>query len=153
MRQNAPSSAHPERLDHIGIVTNDMDAARDLYERVVGLRVTHEEILSTSGLHTVMLESDGLRIELLCPVREDTAVARFLERRGPGLHHLALRVADIHLESERMAACGLEPLSAEPEAGVGGSRTLFFHPKSSQGVLLELVAPSSEPEGTDNVLA
>jgi methylmalonyl-CoA epimerase len=150
MRRNSPSPASLERLDHVGIVTDDMDAARTLYERVVGLQVTHEEILSASGLHALMLESGGLRIELLSPIRDDTTIARFLERRGPGIHHLALRVADVQLESQRMVQCGLEPLSPEPEIGMGGTRTIFFHPKSSQGVLLELVEPPSEPGRTDD---
>ena len=134
-------------LDHIGIVTTDPDAALALHRDLLGMTVLHDEPLPRPGLRAILLGLGTTRVELLVPQRAETPVTRFLERRGPGIHHLAYLVPDITGATARLVSAGLEPLSPAPEVGLGGTLTLFFHPRSTGGVLIELVGRPPATEG------
>jgi methylmalonyl-CoA/ethylmalonyl-CoA epimerase len=134
-------------LDHIGIVTTDPDAALALHRDLLGMTVLHDEPLPRPGLRAILLGLGSTRVELLVPQRDETPVTRFLDKRGPGIHHLAYLVPDIAAATARLVAAGLEPLSPEPEVGLGGTLTLFFHPRSTGGVLIELVGRPPAAEG------
>ena len=134
-------------LDHIGIVTTDPDAALALHRDLLGMTVLRDEQLPRPGLRAILLGLGTTRVELLVPQRDETPVARFLERRGPGIHHLAYLAPDLDEATARLVAAGLEPLTPAPEAGLGGTLTLFFHPRSTGGVLVELVARPPAAEG------
>lgn len=133
-------------LDHIGIVTTDVAASVALHRGQLGMTLLREERLERPGLEAILLGLGSTRIELLAPFRKDTPVGSFLERRGPGLHHLAFRVDRMPDAVARLVAYGLEPLTAEPEPGLGGTSTIFFHPRSANGILIELVTPATDAE-------
>lgn len=127
-------------LDHVGVAVSDLEEALRLHVGTLGMQQRSREVMERSGLEIVILvgvEGDSF-IEVLAPTRDDDPVARFLRRHGPGLHHLAYRVGD--LERAVALACerGLEMVSGI-ETGVGNSRTVFFHPRSTGSVLIELV--------------
>ena len=128
------------QLHHVGIVTDDREAAICLYERAFGARFTHREFLEDQGVDVALARlPDGGEIELLTPVRPDSGVARFLATRGPGLHHTAYAVADLAAARVHCRAHGLELIDAEPRLGAGGLRVAFLHPRGTGHVLIELV--------------
>jgi len=148
----APSSA-PEnvtsldigllRIDHVGIAVPDLDAAKVFYAETFGLRVVHEETNEEQGVREAMLAvGDGPRLQLLAPARPDSAIAKFLDRSGPGLQQLAYTVADVEAASAALRARGLRLLYDTPRRGTAGSRINFVHPKDAGGVLVELVEPA-----------
>jgi len=128
------------RLDHIGIAVRDLEGARAGYRRL-GLEEVAREELPDEGVELVVFRLGGARIELLKPLGEGP-LARFLERRGEGLHHLALAVADIDEELRRLREAGVRLVDERPRRGFGGSRIAFIHPKGMGGVLIELVERS-----------
>lgn len=137
-------------LDHIGIVTTDPDAALALPRDLLGMTVLRDEPLPQPGLRAILLGLGSTRVELLVPQREETPVTRFLEKRGPGIHHLAYLVPDIAGATDLLVAAGHAPLSPAPEVGLGGTLTQFFHPRSTGGVLIELVGrPPAAGEAPD----
>jgi methylmalonyl-CoA epimerase len=125
-------------IDHLGIAVRSIAAARGFYE-ALGLAVAHEEEVEHEGVRTAMLPIGESRIELLEPLREDSPVAKFLARRGEGLHHVAVRVKDIAAAREELLGRGVQLISQEIRRGAGGHLYLFVHPKSAGGVLVELV--------------
>lgn len=131
-------------LDHIGIVTTDPEASLAVHRDLLGMTVVHDQQLPRPGLRAILLDLAGTRVELLVPERAETPVTRFLEKRGPGIHHLAYRVGDLADAIGRLVAAGMEPLTPAPEVGLGGTLTIFFHPRSTQGVLIELVGAPPE---------
>ncbi len=126
-----------ERIDHVGIAVRSLEEARRTYE-ALGLRVEAIEEVPQEGVRVAMIVCGESRIELLEPTRPDSPIARFLEKRGPGLHHLCLRSDDVRGDDRRLRAGGLELLRPEPTRGAGGCWVQFVHPKSAGGVLLEL---------------
>jgi len=132
------------RLDHIGVAVADLDAALVLYERDYELTLVHREVVDEQGVEAVLLDVGENHVELLAPLAPDTPVGTFLAKRGPGLHHVAYQTPDIEGELARMAAAGMQLIDAEPRAGIRGSRVAFLHPKSSGGVLTELVQPAED---------
>jgi len=124
-------------LDHLGIAVNGLEQAIAFYERI-GLQVAHRETVAGEKVHVAMLPAGDSRIELLEPSSPDSAVAKYLEKRGPGLHHVALRVPDLNAAVERLRASGARLLN-EPRQGAGGRLYVFVHPASTGGVLLELI--------------
>ncbi len=132
-----------ERIDHIGIAVASIDEARKLYE-TLGLRVEAIEEVPAEGVRVALIPCGESSIELLEPTREDSPVARFLERRGPGIHHMCLGTGDVKEDDARLRAAGLDVLRDQPTRGAGGCWVQFVHPKSAGGVLLEL---SERPEG------
>jgi methylmalonyl-CoA/ethylmalonyl-CoA epimerase len=124
-------------IDHVGIAVTSIEEARKIYE-ALGLAVEAVEEVPQEGVRVALIPCGESRIELLEPTREDSPIARFLERRGPGLHHLCLATDDIRADDQRLRDSGHQVLRPEPTRGAGGCWVQFVHPKSAGGVLLEL---------------
>lgn len=133
----------PPALDHLGIAVRDLDAACRLYASL-GLESEGREVVAHEQVEVAMLPLASGRIELLCPTSAAGSVARFLERRGEGLHHVALRVPDLPAAIARVKAGGLKLVKDDIQTGAGGHRYVFVHPASSGGVLFELVEDSAK---------
>jgi methylmalonyl-CoA/ethylmalonyl-CoA epimerase len=127
------------RLDHIGVAVADLDEAIELYSERFGMPVQHRETVEEQGVEAVLLGVGESHVELLRPLGPDTAVGKFLGRSGPGLHHVAYATADIESALERVRAAGLQAIDERPRRGIRGTRVAFLHPKSTGGVLTELV--------------
>ena len=132
------------RIDHIGVAVEDLDDAIALYEQRLGMPLQHRETVEEQGIEAVLLGVGESHVELLRPLRPDTAVGRFLRRSGPGLHHVAYGTDDIDSALESVRGAGLRLIDEQPRIGIRGSRVAFLHPKSTGGVLTELV---EAPEG------
>jgi methylmalonyl-CoA/ethylmalonyl-CoA epimerase len=134
------------RIDHVGVAVPDMDAALTFYADTFGLRPVHEETNAEQGVREAMLavgpDADGPRIQLLAPISPDSAIARFLDRNGPGLQQLAYTVSDVEQAGAALRARGLRLLYDTPRRGTAGSLINFVHPKDAGGVLVELVQPA-----------
>ena len=126
-----------EGIEHVGIAVRSIDEARKLYE-AMGLRVEAIEEVPHEGVRVALIPCGGSRIELLEPTAEDSPIAKFLEKRGPGLHHLCLASDDVRGDDATLRAEGFQVLRPEPTRGAGGCWVQFVHPKSAGGVLLEL---------------
>lgn len=129
-------------IDHVGIAVEDIDAALPLYRDRLGMAEQHRETVEEQGVHAALLEIGDAHVELIAPIGPDGAVARFVERNGPGLHHVAYRTTDIDAELERLRAAGIRLIDEEPRTGIRNSRVAFAHPKSTGGVLTEIVQPA-----------
>jgi methylmalonyl-CoA epimerase len=127
------------RIDHIGVAVEDLDDAVALYSERFEMPVQHRETVEEQGVEAVLLGVGESHVELLRPLGPETAVGRFLERSGPGLHHVAYATADIESALEQARAEGLRLIDERPRTGIRGSRVAFLHPKSTGGVLTELV--------------
>lgn len=129
-------------LDHVGIAVPDLDAAIAWYRDTFGMVAVHEEVNEEQGVREAMLSvgrDGGALVQLLAPLRPDSAVARFLDRSGPGVQQVAYRVDEIGAVCEQLRSRGLRLLYDTPQRGTGGSRINFIHPKDAGGVLVELV--------------
>jgi methylmalonyl-CoA/ethylmalonyl-CoA epimerase len=130
-------------IDHVGVAVPDLDAAIAFHRDVLGLRLVHEETNEEQGVREAMMSTGtGAQLQLLAPLREDSAIGRFLARSGPGLQQLAYRVADVEEVSRVLRERGLRLLYDTPRRGTAGSRINFVHPKDAGGVLVELVEPA-----------
>ncbi|MEU4395515.1 methylmalonyl-CoA epimerase [Kribbella sp. NPDC023855] len=134
-----------EAIDHVGIAVADFDEAVRFYAETFGMTVAHEEVNEEQGVREAMLSvgDSGSSIQLLAPLSEDSPIARFLSQRGPGIQQLAYRVRDIDAVCATLRERGAVLLYDEPRRGTAGSRVNFLHPRSSGGVLIELVEPAS----------
>ena len=132
------------RIDHIGVAVEDIDAALVLYEQAYDMTLVHREVVEEQGVEAVLLDVGENHVELLAPLGPDTPVGRFLARRGPGIHHVAYQVSDIAAELERLAAAGVQLLDQTPRIGIRGSKVAFCHPKTTGGVLTEIVQPAED---------
>jgi methylmalonyl-CoA/ethylmalonyl-CoA epimerase len=130
------------RIDHIGVAVEDLDAALALYGTSFEMELAHRETVESQGVEAVLLDVGEGHVELLRPLGPDTAVGKFLARSGPGLHHVAYAVDDIDAELPRLAAAGIELIDATPRVGIRESRVAFLHPRSTGGVLTEIVEPA-----------
>jgi methylmalonyl-CoA epimerase len=130
------------RIDHIGVAVEDIDAALGLYEKSFEMALAHRETVESQGVEAVLLDVGDGHVELLRPLGPETAVGKFLARKGPGLHHVAYAVEDIGAALERLAAAGIELIDSEPRTGIRESRVAFLHPRSTGGVLTEIVEPA-----------
>lgn len=126
------------RLEHVAIAVEDLDAAVAVYSAILGRPDSGREVVESEQVRIAFFDLGDARLELLEPTASDSPVGRFLERRGPGLHHIALGVADIDAALERCQAAGLAPIGEAPRRGAGGRRVAFLHPAGTLGVLLEL---------------
>ncbi len=134
-----------QRIDHVGIAVADLDEALRFSAENFGLRCVHQETNEEQGVREAMLavgDGSGPRLQLLAPARPDSAIARFLDRSGPGLQQLAYTVADVEAAAAALRARGLRLLYDTPKRGTAGSRINFVHPKDAGGVLVELVEPA-----------
>jgi methylmalonyl-CoA/ethylmalonyl-CoA epimerase len=127
------------RIDHVGVAVEDLDEAIALYSQRLGMAVQHRETVEEQGVEAVLLGVGESHVELLRPLGAETAVGRFLERNGPGLHHVAYGTDDIDAALESARAAGLRLIDDRPRTGIRNSRVAFVHPKSTGGVLTELV--------------
>ncbi len=139
--------SQPNRLAHVAVAVSDLAAARHVFSDLLGLPVVHEETVATQGVHTVSLDLGGGQIELLEPTGADTPVGKFLAKRGDGLHHVALNVDDLETTLEKLASEGVELIDREPRIGAGGHRIAFLHPRSTAGVLIELIEVPTDSDG------
>jgi methylmalonyl-CoA/ethylmalonyl-CoA epimerase len=130
------------RIDHIGVAVEDLDAAIALHETTYGMALVHREVVSEQGVEAVLLDVGENHVELLRPLAEDTPVGRFLASRGPGLHHVAYQVPDIEAALAALKSAGARLIDETPRTGIRSSRVAFVHPKSSGGVLTEIVQPA-----------
>jgi methylmalonyl-CoA/ethylmalonyl-CoA epimerase len=129
------------RIDHVGVAVEDIVAAIGLYEDSFEMKLAHRETVESQGVEAVLLDVGEGHVELLRPLGEETPVGKYLAAKGPGLHHVAYAVEDIDSALERIAAAGLRLIDTEPRVGIRGSRVAFLHPRSTGGVLTEIVEP------------
>jgi methylmalonyl-CoA/ethylmalonyl-CoA epimerase len=134
-------------IDHVGIAVPDLDAATALYRDSFGMTVVHEETNEEQGVREAMVAvgDSGACIQLLAPLNDQSTIAKFLDRSGPGLQQLAYRVTDVEQVSAVLRERGLRLLYDEPRRGTANSRINFIHPKDAGGVLVELVEPAADP--------
>ena len=125
-------------IDHLGIAVKSLAAAKNIYQKL-GLSVSPEETVATEQVRVVMVPLGESRLELLEPTSENSTIAKFIAKRGEGLHHVSLRVPDLVAAVERLKKDGVRLVSEEIKVGAGGHRYVFVHPSSTSGVLLELV--------------
>jgi len=129
-------------IDHIGVAVEDLDAAIGLYEDSFEMELGHRETVESQGVEAVLLDVGSGHVELLRPLGPDTAVGKFLARKGPGLHHVAYGVDDIDATLRKLESAGLELIDSSARIGIRGSRVAFLHPRSTGGVLTEIVEPA-----------
>lgn len=142
------ASALVTAIDHVGVAVPDLDAAKKWYHDHLGMIVLHEEVNDEQGIVEAMLAvrgapRSGAQLQLMAPVDDSSSIAKFLDKRGPGLQQLAYRVSDIDGLSERLHAQGVRLLYDKPRRGTADSRINFIHPKDAGGVLIELVEPAA----------
>ena len=130
------------RIDHIGVATDDLEGAVALYEGTLGMPVAHRETIESQGVEAVLLDVGEGHVELLSPLGPETPVGKYLDKRGPGLHHVAYAVGDIDDVLSRLKEAGVEMIDSEPRRGIRSSRVAFVHPRSTGGVLTEIVEPA-----------
>jgi methylmalonyl-CoA/ethylmalonyl-CoA epimerase len=130
------------RIDHIGVAVEDLDAAIALHETTYGMALVHREVVEEQGVEAVLFDVGENHVELLRPLAGDTPVGKFLAARGPGLHHVAYQVADIEAALATLKQQGARLIDETPRTGIRSSRVAFVHPKSSGGVLTEIVQPA-----------
>lgn len=133
------------KIEHIGIATPRLDEALKFWRDSLGLEVVHTEVVEEQGVRVAMLPVGEPRVELLEPTGPQSPVAKFLEKRGPGIHHIAVRVPDIRAALARLKAEGARLIDETPRVGAGGCLVAFVHPSTAGGVLLELVEHAGEP--------
>ncbi len=127
------------KVDHIGIATRTIEEALELWRDTLGLKVEFTEDVTEQGVRVAMLPIGDTLIELLEPLSNDSPVGKFLEKRGPGIHHVAVRVTDIRASLAQLKQKGSRLIDETPRRGAGGCLVAFVHPSSTNGVLLELV--------------
>ena len=127
-----------KKISHIAVAASDSDKAKVLYEEILGLHFSGSEAVENEGVTTHFYQAGESNVEVLEPLSEDTPVGKFLNKRGPGLHHLALEVDDLDGYVQKLKAAGVALLSEEPSLGAHNMRIIFIHPKSAGGVLIEL---------------
>jgi methylmalonyl-CoA epimerase len=131
-------------IDHLGIAVKSLAAAKGIYEKL-GMKPSAEETVEAEQVRLVMVPVGESRLELLEPTSESSAIAKFIAKRGEGLHHVSLRVPDLAAVVERLKKDGVRLVSEEIKVGAGGHRYVFVHPSSTGGVLLELVESHERP--------
>jgi methylmalonyl-CoA/ethylmalonyl-CoA epimerase len=136
-------------IDHVGIAVPDLNVAKKWYHDHLGMIVLHEEVNHDQGIVEAMLSVrgapvGGVQLQLMAPIADSSAIAKFLDKRGPGIQQLAYRVSDLDALSERLLNQGVRLLYDVPKKGTANSRINFIHPKDAGGVLIELVEPSAD---------
>jgi methylmalonyl-CoA/ethylmalonyl-CoA epimerase len=131
------------KIHHIGIATSEIGGAAEMWDDLLGLRADHTEEVAGQKVRVCMLPLGESRLELLEPMSADSPISKFLEKRGGGIHHIALSVEDIRATLQGLKQKGARLIDEEPRAGAGGCLVAFIHPSSTGGVLLELVQEPS----------
>ena len=130
------------KIDHIAIAVNDVEASAKVYQKALGIDEIEFETVESEGVKVAIIQMENGRIELIQPTKDDSPIKKFLDKKGPGLHHMALETDNIEGEVERMEGCGVQFLG-NIRPGSAGTKVTFIHPKSLEGVLAELC---SHPE-------
>ena len=130
------------KIDHIAIAVNDVEASAKVYQKALGIDEIEFETVESEGVKVAIIQMENGRIELIQPTKDDSPIKKFLDKKGPGLHHMALEIDNIEGEVERMEGCGVQFLG-KVRPGSAGTKVTFIHPKSLEGVLAELC---SHPE-------
>jgi len=130
------------RIDHVGVAVEQLDGALELYRDSFALQLAHREIVEEQGVEAILLDVGENHVELLAPLAPDTPVGKFLAKSGPGLHHVAYQVTDIDSTLAALKQAGLRLIDEQPRTGIRGSRVAFVHPRSTAGVLTEIVQPA-----------
>jgi methylmalonyl-CoA epimerase len=131
-------------IDHVGVAVQDMDSALAFYRDGLGMPLVHRETVAEQGVDAALLDVGDSHIELLAPLGPETPVGKFLARQGPGLHHVAYRVASVEQTLAACTAAGMQLIDRQARTGIRGSRVAFIHPASTGGVLTEIVQPATE---------
>lgn len=131
-------------IDHLGIAVDDLENNLRLYRDLLGAEYAGEEVVKDQGVKVAILKIGGVKIELLQPLSDNSPIARFLAKGGRGIHHIAYRVDDLEAALKRCADNGLKLIDKTPRRGAGGARIAFLHPKSTGGVLTELISKGRE---------
>lgn len=126
------------KIEHIGIAVKDINASNELFRKLFGKEAYKTESVESEGVSTSFFMMGESKIELLEATRPESAIAKFIEKKGEGIHHIAFEVEDIYAEMKRLESEGFTLLSAEPKRGADNKLIVFLHPKSSNGVLIEL---------------
>jgi methylmalonyl-CoA epimerase len=129
-------------IDHIGVAVESIDASLAIYRDALGMPLVHRETVAEQGVDAALLDVGDGHVELLSPLSPDTPVGKFLAKRGPGLHHVAYRVADVEATLDALRAAGTRLIDEQARTGIRGSRVAFLHPASTGGVLTEIVQPA-----------
>jgi methylmalonyl-CoA/ethylmalonyl-CoA epimerase len=129
-------------IDHVGVAVSDLDRAIALYEGTFGMPLVHRETVEEQGVEAVLLDVGDGHVELLSPLGPETVIGKFVEKRGEGLHHVAYRVEDIDAVLGELKDAGVDLIDSQARIGIRRSRVAFLHPKSTGGVLTELVEPA-----------
>ncbi len=127
-----------QKIDHIGIAVKSLEEARKYYEEGLGLTCEHVEIVESQKVKTAFFNVNGVHIELLEPTSEESPIAKFLEKKGEGIHHIAFGTNDVQSQLDKVKDAGINVIHDKPFAGAGGKQVAFLHPKSTYGVLTEL---------------
>ena len=130
------------RVDHIGVAVEDIDASLELYERDYGMTLVHRETVVEQGVEAALLDVGENHIELLAATGPDTPVGKFIAKKGPGMHHVAYQVDDIEATLAALKQAGLKLIDETPRIGIRNSRVAFLHPKTAGGLLTEIVEPA-----------
>jgi len=130
------------QIDHVGVAVEDIDAALELYTGPLAMPLEHRETVDDQGVDAALVGVGAGHVELLAPLGPDTPVGKYLERRGPGLHHVAYAVEDIETVLDQLRAAGLRLIDEAPRVGIRNSRVAFVHPGAVGGVLTEIVQPA-----------
>lgn len=130
------------RIDHVGVAVESLEDSLALYRDVFRLEPVHREVVSEQGVEAVLFDVGESHVELIAPLSAESGVARFLDRNGPGLHHVAYQVSDIEPVLDALRAAGMRLIDEHPRTGIRGSRVAFLHPRSTGGVLTEIVEPA-----------
>jgi methylmalonyl-CoA/ethylmalonyl-CoA epimerase len=128
-------------VDHVGVAVEDIDAALAIYRDAFGMPLVHRETVQEQGVDAALLDVGDGHVELLQPLGPDTAVGKFLAKRGPGLHHVAYRVESVEDTLRTLRDAGVRLIDERPRTGIRGSQVAFVHPSSTGGVLTEIVQP------------
>lgn len=130
-----------EQIEHIGIAIKDATTAVALYTQLLGVPPYKDETVESQGVRTIFFQVGESKIELLEPIRDDSPIAKFIAKRGEGIHHIAYRVADLEAALAEKKAQGFQLINQAPVPGADGMRIAFLHPKGTNGVLTELCQP------------
>jgi methylmalonyl-CoA/ethylmalonyl-CoA epimerase len=131
--------SHVQRIDHVGFAVPDLDAAKAFYAAAFGLEVVHEEVNEEQGVREAMVKVGDSYLQLLAPLNEQSTIAKFIDRNGPGIQQVAFGVDDVVATADALKAAGVRVLYDQPKRGTAGSLVNFAHPKDCGGVLIELV--------------
>ncbi|MBW3581938.1 MAG: methylmalonyl-CoA epimerase [Euryarchaeota archaeon] len=141
---HAPEGLRVQKIDHLGVAVHSIEEALPMYAGILGLECVAIETVEDQKVKTAFLPVGGTNIELLEPTAPDSPVAKFLDKRGPGVHHVAYRVDDVARELERLKGEGVRLVDETPRRGAGGALIAFLHPKATGGILVELCQRDSE---------